>query len=321
MRRFLLGLATVALPAFAFPLMLAGCGGDNKDKGNPSSSSGSGEVVQDSSKPLKVLEAGDGVLKGKITLSGQPNLESLTKVLQEKMKQKDTDYCMKGSEEEKTEQEYRLGKGNALGNVFVWIIPAEGTFFKVEDKQLKALPKEVKIHQPHCAFVPHCAFLFSQYHPDAKKPKALKPTGQILKVANDATISHNTNWSGGSKNKGGNEILGAGKERPVDDLVPETKEVKVICNIHPWMDGYLRVVDTPYYAISHSDTLDGKDKVGKDDSKFGTYEITNLPAGKVRVIAWHEACGYLNKGGGKGEEIEILPGGKATEKNFEATAK
>ena len=32
------------------------------------------------------------------------------------------------------------------------------------------------------------------------------------------------------------------------------------CNIHPLDERYLWVVDTPYYAISHSDTLDGKDK-------------------------------------------------------------
>ena len=86
------------------------------------------------------------------------------------------------------------------------------------------------------------------------------------------------------------------------------------------MDAYLWVVDTPYYAVTHSDTLDGKDKVEASDPKFGTYEIKNLPAGKMRVIVWHEECGYLNKNGGQGEEIEIAEG-KPTEKNFEATPK
>ncbi len=106
----------------------------------------------------------------------------------------------------------------------------------------------------------------------------------------------------------------------MDNLVPEANEVTVKCNIHPWMKGYVRVVDTPYYAISHSDTLDGKDKVEKNNTNFGTYEIKGLPAGKVRVIAWHEECGYLNKGSGQGEEIEIKADG-ATEKDFEATVK
>ncbi|HTU88988.1 MAG TPA: hypothetical protein VMF69_02725 [Gemmataceae bacterium] len=319
MRRFSLGLALAALPAFALPLMLAGCGG-GKDSGPAAGSGGGGSVDQGEQKQeLKVLNPGKGVLKGKILLRGSPNIEELTKNDREEMKKKDTEYCMKGSESETTEQAYRVGKENTLGNVFVWIIPDAGTFFKVEDKQLKALEKEVKIHQPHCAFVPHCAFLFSQYKPDPKKPRTLKPTGQILKIANDAEISHNTNWTGGSKNSGSNVILGKGTDRPVDNLVPEMKEVDIKCNIHPWMNGYLRVVDTPYYDISKSDTLDGKDKIVKDDPRFGTYEIKDLPAGKVRVLVWHEKCGYLNKDSGKGEVVEILPD-KETEKNFEATA-
>jgi hypothetical protein len=82
------------------------------------------------------------------------------------------------------------------------------------------------------------------------------------------------------------------------------------------MKAYMRVVDTPYCAISLSDTLDGKDKVAKDSPKFGTYEIKNPPAGQVRIIAWHEAYGYLNKNGGKGEVIELKAEGM-TRKDFE----
>jgi len=320
MRRFSFGLAIATLPAFALSLMLAGCGGgDTGSKGGgggggkEGGSADKGEQKQD----LKVLNPGKGVLKGKIVLNGSPNTDELTKILTDKMKQKDTEYCMKGSESEKTEQEYRIGKDNTLGNVFVWVIPDTGTFFKVDENQLKSLEKEVKIRQPHCAFIPHCAFLFSQYKPDPKNPRKLQPTGQVLKVVNDAEISHNTNWTGGSKNKGDNVILEKHKDRIVDNLQPEAKELSIVCNIHPWMSGYLRVVDTPYYDISKSDTLDGKDKVEKSDPKFGTYEIKNLPEGKVRVIAWHEKCGYLNKESGKGEVIEIQKD-KETTKDFEA---
>lgn len=318
MRRFSFGPALTALPAVAFSLMLAGCGG-GKDTGPSATGGGGGGSTSqaEQKQELKVLSPGKGVLKGKITLKGTPNIDELTKNLKEEMKKKDTEYCMKGSETETTEQAFRLGKDNALGNVFVWIIPDTGTFFKVEDSQLKALDKEVKIHQPHCAFVPHCAFLFSQYKSDPKSPRKLKPTGQALKIANDADISHNTNWTGGSKNQGDNVLLGKATDRTVDNLQPEMKEVTIKCNIHPWMDGYLRVVDTPYYDITKSDTLDGKDKVAKDDPRFGTYEIKNLPAVKVRVLVWHEKCGFLNKDGGKGEVVDIASD-KETEKNFDA---
>jgi hypothetical protein len=321
MRRFSIGLALATLPAFALSLILAGCG--SKDTGSAASGGGGGgksggkSEQGEQKQELKVLSPGKGVLKGKIVMNGSPNLDQLTTQLREEIKKKDTEYCMKGSETETTEQAYRIGKDNTLGNVFVWIVPDSGTFFKVEDSQLRALDKEIKIHQPHCAFIPHCAFLFSQYKSDPKNVRKLQPTGQVLKIANDAEISHNTNWSGGQKNSGGNVILGKGQDRTVDNLMPEAKEVTIKCNIHPWMDGYLRVVDTPYYDISKSDTLDGKDKVDKSDPRFGTYEIKNLPAGKVRVIAWHEKSGYLNKDLGKGEVIEIEKD-KETTKDFEA---
>ncbi len=325
MRRFHLGIAAIALPVLALSLFLVGCSKEEKKGGDASSTNTGTQDPTKTTGPATILESKGGVLKGKITLKGSPDVAALTKALQEKIEAKkdDKDYCLKGSESEKTEQEYRIGENKQLGNVFVWIKPETGTFFKVSDKQLSELKSsKVKIRQPHCAFIPHAAFLFSQYHADPSKPTAgLKPTGQVLEVVNDAEISHNTNWTGGARNKGDNVMLAKGKERLVDNLVPEPGAVTIKCNIHPWMDAHLWVIDTPYYAISHSDTLDGKDKVEKGDAKFGTYEIKNLPSGvKVRVLAWHEKAGWLNKGEGKGEVIDIAEG-KETTKDFEAEAK
>lgn len=318
MRRLSFGLAMAILPAFALPLMLGGCGDDKKSGGGGGGSGKGGKSKEGEKKQApKVLRPGKSILKGKVVMKGSPNTDELTKLLRNRIKMKDTEYCMEGSQAETTEQEYRIGKDNTLGNVFVWVVPDSGAFFKVEDQQLKQLDKEVKIRQPYCAFIPHCAFLFSQYKTDPMIPGNSQPTGQVLRIVNDAEISHNTKWSGGSKNSGDNVILGKNMDRMVDNLVPESKEVTVNCNIHPWMDAYLRVVDTPYYDISKSDTLDGKDKVEKNDPRFGTYEIKNLPVGKLRVLAWHEKSGYLNKESGKGEPIEIQEN-KETTKDFEA---
>lgn len=323
MRRFSFGFTMVALPAFALSLMLAGCsgGGGGKESGSSSRSSGDkGSSDTDTAaqkKDLKELEPGKGVLKGKITLKGKPDLTALTNQLHDEMKKKDTEYCMKGTEPETTEFTFRVSDKGLLGNVFVWVVPAPGTFFKVDKKQLDELPKTVDTHQPHCAFLPHCLFHFPEYKSDPKNPRARKQTGQTWVIHNDATVGHNTNFAGGSKNKGENLTLAAKSEKKIDNLQPDSKEVTISCNIHPWMRGYMWVVDTPYYAVSHSDTYEGKSKVEKSDPKFGTYEIKGLPAGKVRVIAWHEKLGYLNQGGGKGEEIEIKADG-ATEKDFEA---
>lgn len=321
MRRFSLGLAMATLPAFALSLMLAGCG--SKDTGPaPGGGGKGGEVTKETpSGPAKVLESKGGILKGKVTLLTKPNLEQLTKNLQKQIADKadQKDFCMSGSPSEVSEFQYRIGDNGNLGNVFVWIRPSPGTLFKVDDKQLEAAKKNpVKIRQPHCAFIPHAAMAWVEYAADPKNPRKLTPTGQYIEIINDAKVSHNTNYGAGSKNPSGNPILEPnGKPVKVEGLHVESTPMKLKCNIHPWMGANVRLVDTPFYAITSSDTLDGSDKVEAKDSKFGTYEIKNLPVGKLRVIVWHEECGYLNKGGGQGEEIEIVEG-KPTEKNFEA---
>jgi hypothetical protein len=86
--------------------------------------------------------------------------------------------------------------------------------------------------------------------------------------------------------------------------------ITIRCNIHPWMSAYARAFDHPYATL----TVVGKDPKGP---QYGTYEIKNVPAGKVRVIAWHEKAGYLN--GANGEEIELRAG--TNTKNFKVTAR
>ncbi len=316
MRRFSLSLAAVVLPVFALSLMLAGCGKDDKkDK-----STGDSEVTPPSAKKdLIVLEPKGGILKGKIKVSGTPDFAKLNEDLKAMMAKQDKDECMKGSPTETTSQTYRIGDNKQLGNVFVWVIPDTGTFFKVDKKMLDELPKVVEVHQPHCAFIPHCLFHFPQYKDNPKKPRDLKPTGQVWKAVNNANISHNTDYKGGSLNAGNNKLLQKGESMTVENLKPESSPVLIKCSIHNWMDAYMMVVDTPYYAVSLSDTLGIKDFDTKND-QFGTYEIKNLPVGKVRVIAWHEKLHYLTKDEGKGEVVEIAAG-KPTEKDFAAEVK
>jgi len=47
----------------------------------------------------------------------------------------------------------------------------------------------------------------------------------------------------------------------------------LLCNVHPEMEGYVFVVETPYFAVS---------------SKDGSYSIKNVPAGKYTLRIWHE---------------------------------
>jgi hypothetical protein len=135
----------------------------------------------------------------------------------------------------------------------------------------------------------------------------MTPTGQKFVVLNSAPISHNTLVEGGSKNPSQGTTIPAGGKNDKIQLVPDSKEVLVKCNIHPWMNGYLRVYDHPFATVTKSDTAPKGLNVKKDDKGFGTFEIKDAPAAvKVRLIAWHEKAGYLN--GRDGTEIETKEG-------------
>ena len=58
-----------------------------------------------------------------------------------------------------------------------------------------------------------------------------------------------------------------------EPLKAETPPIPFKCDIHPWMKGYVRVFDHPYFAVTDED---------------GKFEIKNAPAGKWRIVYWHE---------------------------------
>ncbi len=319
MRRLHLGVLAAVVPALLLSLALVGCGGKEEkgttDGGKPA------EGGKKAPAATKGIEPGTGTLKGKVVLEGSPpDTKKETEALLDAIGKKTDDktYCLSAPEDQKIEQAWRIGDNKQVGNVFVWLEPADRSeFFKISDEQLKAVPKEVDIDQPFCAFVPHCLILFPKYR-DPKDPKKFKETGQKFVVKNDAKISHNTKLEAGPKNPEFNQTLEKGSHKDVPTLEPYNDEIKVRCGIHPWMSASARAFDHPYAALTFSADDPKSGKIDKANPKFGTYEIKNVPQGKVRVIAWHEKAGYLGKGA-RGEEI-TLTGGDNT-KDFTISAK
>ena len=52
--------------------------------------------------------------------------------------------------------------------------------------------------------------------------------------------------------------------------------VPVRCDVHGWMNGWVGVVDHPFFAVSAAD---------------GSFQIKGLPAGSYTLEAWHEVLG------------------------------
>ncbi len=56
----------------------------------------------------------------------------------------------------------------------------------------------------------------------------------------------------------------------------------MLCNVHPEMEAYIVVLETPYFAVS---------------AKDGVYSIKDVPAGKYTLKIWHEKL--------KGEAVTV----------------
>jgi hypothetical protein len=283
MRRLLTRAAAAVLSALLVSALTIGCSGDNKPSEAPKTpDSGKKTTKTGKGKLEPVAATGTGTLKGRVSLEGpEPDLAAMTKDVQAKMEANTQDgkFCLSGPKDEIDQQKWRIGQNKGVQNVFVWLQPPAGHYFKV-DMDKKTWPDKVEMDQPHCAFKPHALVLFpSAYNPD--KPSEPTPTGQKFIVKNSAPMNHNTAWKGGEANQGDNKIISSGKDLPVD-LQPDPDPVMIHCDIHKWMDAVVRVFDHPYATVTDKD---------------GNYEIKNVPAGaEVSIVVWHEEGNYGNKG-------------------------
>ena len=65
--------------------------------------------------------------------------------------------------------------------------------------------------------------------------------------------------------------------------------IQVGCDVHGWMSAWIAVADSPF-AVSGDD---------------GRFEVSGLPPGRYRVIAWHERLGE------KSAEVTVPAAGRA----------
>jgi len=56
--------------------------------------------------------------------------------------------------------------------------------------------------------------------------------------------------------------------------------VKIVCEVHSWMSGYIVVTEHPYHAVT---------------DLYGEYQIADVPPGTYRLKVWHESLGTQEK--------------------------
>ena len=149
-----------------------------------------------------------------------------------------------------------------VANIFIWIARVNEKDIPSELKKPKEA--EVVIDQKDCVFLPHCL---------------IARAGQTLKMLNGDPVAHNvraTMLRNGAFNYtvAPNDREGVESELKRGEILPQP----VVCDIHPWMQAHVLVVDHPYAAVSN---------------EKGEFTIEGLPPGKYDFKLWHETSGYV----------------------------
>jgi len=108
-----------------------------------------------------------------------------------------------------------------------------------------------------CQFQPHVAVL---------------TTESRIEAVNSDPNFHSVHWYGFSTL---NQALGPHQSKVVQ-TVKRPGYVIVKCDVHGWMQAFLRVDNHPFHSVSAED---------------GTFRIENIPAGSYVLEAWHEYFG------------------------------
>ena len=114
-------------------------------------------------------------------------------------------------------------------------------------------------------------------HPDTLNQRACSydprvfvvPVGARLTLTSEDEVGHNVRMNGAADLN-----IAISKGGRASRRMEQAGLVKIGCDIHPWMSGYIHVVKHPYYAVTDGD---------------GQFELTDVPAGTHQIRLWHEA--------------------------------
>ena len=169
---------------------------------------------------------------------------------------KDAEVCGK---HELFDESLVVGDDGGIANIVIWVSTknAAEKSWTEEQRQTK-----VVLETKNCRFQPHTLAMHA---------------GQTLSIRNSDRAGHNTNVS----------FMANGSFCPiispsdVSNIVVEQSEavpVRVTCNIHPWMNGYLVVRPNSLFAVSGTD---------------GKFEMKDVPARELEFQVWQEKSGFV----------------------------
>jgi hypothetical protein len=182
-----------------------------------------------------------GTIKGKITYTGRVPTRTI-------LPTKDQQVCGQMREE----PEVKVGADGGVQDAVVYLVGV------ARGKGWPAEAKEPVLDNKDCVFVPRVQAI---------------PAGS-LGVHNADPVLHNTHGFYGKRTAFNIALPNQGQTIDVD--LERAGQIRVECDAHGWMLGWVYVVDNPYYAVTGAD---------------GTFEITEVPPGEYTLVANQEYTG------------------------------
>ncbi len=110
-----------------------------------------------------------------------------------------------------------------------------------------------------------------------------------LEVLNSDSVTHNVHIYA-RFNRESNHMMAPGSS-PVELTMMRPETIKVACDIHSWMKGYIVVAKNPYYAL----TTDG-----------GAFTLSDVPPGTYQIKLWQPKLGTRT------EQVSVQAGKTST---------
>jgi plastocyanin len=187
-----------------------------------------------------------GTIKGSVRYSGAP--------VERKKLSVTIDQYLCGKEKEA--EDLVLSPANGILNAVVSLhgVPAGA--------RAPGNPGRVKMDQRQCVFVPRVVIV---------------PVGGTVEFLNSDRLLHNVK-SGGKENPAFNRAQPHARSISIAFRNPEL--LRVDCDLHSWMRGWVVVAEHPYYAVTNEE---------------GEFVFERVPRGKYTLQVWQEALGMVNQ--------------------------
>jgi hypothetical protein len=118
-----------------------------------------------------------------------------------------------------------------------------------------------RLDQVGCRYVPHVLALRA---------------GQTLFVANSDPLAHNVHLRAPRNGLDANRSQGRGAPELELAFTRRELDVRVACDLHPWMGAVVHVLDHPFYAVTDAS---------------GAFALAGLPPGEYEIEALHAKLG------------------------------